>query len=52
MRPDGWRQWLDWLQVCSDYGYPTDSAQAEMLRLDAGRTLGFSRIVTRRRTSP
>jgi hypothetical protein len=49
--PDGWRQWFTWLEVCGDYGHPTDEAQAEMLRLDAGRTLDFSRIVARRRAS-
>ena len=43
--PEGWR---DWLEVCADAGYQSSASQAEMLRIDAGRTLGFSRIVARK----
>ncbi len=45
--PEGWREWLHWLEVCAD-AYPGAPGQAEMLRIDAGRTLGFSRIVARK----
>lgn len=55
--PDGWQDWLRWNQVCdSEHGEPRDDA--EMLRLDGGRLLGFTRMVGRRildagpRTSP
>lgn len=48
MLPDGWREWLHWLDVCADAGYPGAPREAEMLRIDAGRTLGFSRIVARK----
>jgi SAM-dependent methyltransferase len=43
-----WEQWLRWLEVCGTYGYPTDDRSAEMLRVDAGQTLGFTRIVAKR----
>lgn len=46
--PEGWRHWLLWLEVCRDYGFPTDDRAAEMLRGDDGRTLGFSRVVARK----
>jgi hypothetical protein len=44
----GWQQWLTWLEVCGRYGYPTSAREAEMVRIDAGRTLGFSRVTSRR----
>jgi cyclopropane fatty-acyl-phospholipid synthase-like methyltransferase len=46
--PDGWRHWLTWLEVAGRQGYPTSEREAEMLRRDAGRTLGFTRLVARR----
>lgn len=42
---DGWRHWLQWLEVCGEYGFPTSDQDAEMLRQDAGRTLGFARVI-------
>ena len=51
--PNGWQHWLRWLEVCETYGYPEgypdDATEAEMLRADAGRTLGFTRVVARRK---
>jgi len=46
--PDGWRHWLRWLEVCGKYGHRSDEREAEMLRLDAGRHLGFTRLVARK----
>lgn len=53
--PNGWEHWLRFSEVCAEFGYPDDPAvpvdgarDAEMLRTDAGRTLGFSRVVGRR----
>ncbi len=46
--PDGWRHWLLWLEVCAEAGARTDEREAEMLRVDAGRNLGFTRLVARR----
>lgn len=44
---DGWRDWLTWNEVTDrDNGVP--GWEAEMLRTDAGRALGFSRVVARR----
>lgn len=48
MIPDGWRYWLKWLEVCLEHGYPTDEREAQMLRDDAGRNLGFTRVVGRK----
>ena len=62
---DGWLDWQRWTEVCADVNSEKDFAlrfqdratlnelrlrQAEMLRLDAGRNLGFARVVARRRT--
>jgi hypothetical protein len=43
--PDGWTHWLKWLEICLAHGYRADQQEAAMLRVDAGRNLGFSRIV-------
>jgi SAM-dependent methyltransferase len=43
--PDGWRHWLTWLEVAGRQGYPSSEPEAAMLRADAGRTLGFTRVV-------
>ena len=47
--PDGWKEWLVWLEVCRDMGVETDANEMQMVRVDAGRNLGFSRIVASRR---
>lgn len=51
--PDGWRHWLRWNEVCARTG--ADGAvpgaakrEADMLRADDGRWLGFTRVVGRR----
>lgn len=52
--PNGWEHWLRFSEVCAEWGYPDPSIpvdparDAEMLRADAGRTIGFSRVVGRR----
>lgn len=46
--PEGWRHWLTWLEVAGAHGYRTDAQEAEMLRVDAGRNLGFTRLVARK----
>jgi len=46
--PDGWAEWLLWLEVCLEIGVDTDLTEARMLREDAGRNLGFTRIVARK----
>jgi hypothetical protein len=43
--PDGWQNWLDWLELCAELGYRSDPQEAERVRIDAGRNLGFSRII-------
>jgi SAM-dependent methyltransferase len=48
---DGWQFWLCWLEVAAAAGYPTNEPEAAMLRRDAGRHLGFTRVVARRRES-
>jgi cyclopropane fatty-acyl-phospholipid synthase-like methyltransferase len=51
MIPDGWRHWLAWSEVCvrANAGMPGAAArEAAMLREDAGRLLGFVRVIGRR----
>ncbi|HEX2035317.1 MAG TPA: methyltransferase domain-containing protein [Chloroflexota bacterium] len=51
--PEGWKLWQMWNEVCDEQaGRETPGEEAEMLRVDAGRTLGFTRVVARRRASP
>ena len=45
--PDGWQHWVRWLEVCRDFGYPSPPSELDMLQIDAGRNLGFSRVVAR-----
>jgi SAM-dependent methyltransferase len=49
MVPNGWRHWLTWLEVARADGYRSSAEEANMVRLDAGRNLGFARLVARRR---
>ena len=49
MVPNGWRHWLKWLEVATAHGYPSSEDEAAMVRLDAGRNLGFTRLVARKR---
>ncbi len=50
--PDGWRHWLHWeelrIEHGADGGYGSD---AQVLRLDGGKRLGFTRVVARRTDS-
>jgi len=46
MLPDGWELWLRWLNTLKSAGHQLrHEGQIEMVRVDAGRTLGFSRVV-------
>lgn len=47
--PEGWKDWLRWDEACEALGYRSEPKVAEMLRVDAGRTLGFARVAGRRR---
>jgi cyclopropane fatty-acyl-phospholipid synthase-like methyltransferase len=50
---DGWKLWLEWNEVCGQFGRQDFAhlarREAEMLRVDDGRTLGFTRLIARRR---
>jgi hypothetical protein len=46
--PDGWRRWLDWEHTVA----PDNSTEIEALTADAGRTLGYVRVVGRRDGTP
>ena len=46
--PDGWKHWLEWNEACEARGYHGSQKDSDMLRADAGRTLGFPCIVARR----
>lgn len=43
--PDGWRYWLDWLNLIA----PQNTVEIEALETDAGRHLGYARAVGYRR---
>jgi cyclopropane fatty-acyl-phospholipid synthase-like methyltransferase len=43
--PDGWRLWLDWLAEVA----PGNTTEIQALTADAGATLGYTRVVGRRR---
>jgi SAM-dependent methyltransferase len=45
MLPHGWEDWLLWLEVAGEFGFPTSESEAEILRQDSGQTLGFTRVV-------
>jgi SAM-dependent methyltransferase len=42
---DGWRYWLDWLRLIA----PDNATEIAALEADAGRNLGYIRVVGRRR---
>ncbi|HEX8628472.1 MAG TPA: methyltransferase domain-containing protein [Catenuloplanes sp.] len=51
---EGWRDWALWCEVCaerstSEFVLGIVAGEGEMVRLDAGRNLGFVRVVGRRR---
>jgi SAM-dependent methyltransferase len=49
MIPDGWKHWVTSGEIAAEWrGEQSD--EAGYVRLDAGRTLGFTRMVARRRT--
>ena len=46
---DGWRLWLHWNEVCAETQDYVSASENEMLSADAGRNLGFVRLVAERR---
>ncbi len=46
--PNGWQHWLHWLEVALANGYRSSPEEAEMVRRDAGRYLGFTRLVAQK----
>jgi SAM-dependent methyltransferase len=50
--PDGWRLWLRREELAASLGTRTSPEEAAMVREDAGRYLGFARLVARRREEP
>jgi len=53
---DGWRQWLEWIEVCLSLNLPPlfpghdgGVGEAAMLEADAGRNLGFTRLLAVKR---
>jgi hypothetical protein len=43
---DGWRYWVDWLRLIA----PDNTTEIGALEADAGKHLGYVRVVGRRRT--
>jgi SAM-dependent methyltransferase len=50
--PDGWKLWLRREELCELLGTRTSPEEAAMLREDAGRHLGFTRVVARKLDTP
>jgi cyclopropane fatty-acyl-phospholipid synthase-like methyltransferase len=52
---DGWKLWLEWNEVCEQFGQQKLAhlarREAEMLRVDNGRTFGFVRLIAQRRNA-
>jgi cyclopropane fatty-acyl-phospholipid synthase-like methyltransferase len=46
---NGWQQWLTWNEICKAQGYPYHQPDIDMLQIDAGKNLGFSRVVARKK---
>lgn len=51
MVPDGWKHWATSDEISAEWKGER-SEEAEYVRLDAGRNLGFTRVVARRRRDP
>lgn len=49
MIPNGWKHWLQWLEICREAGYPAPQEDIDIVRADGGQTLGFTRVVGRRK---
>jgi SAM-dependent methyltransferase len=53
--PNGWKLWLEWNDLCAEFGPEAlrklASQEAEMLRIDNGRTFGFTRVIARKRSA-
>ena len=50
MMPDGWKHWMTSDAVSGEWR--GEGSHVEMLRVDAGRNLGFTRMVARRKQDP
>jgi hypothetical protein len=50
--PNGWKLWLEWNDLCAEFGLESlrqfASQEAEMLRVDNGRTFGFARVIAQK----
>ena len=50
--PNGWKLWLEWNDLCAECGLEKlrqlASQEAEMLRVDGGRTFGFTRLIAQK----
>ena len=48
LQPDGWRHWSDFERAIEASGKGIFPSDAEAIEKDAGRTLGFLRLVAKR----
>jgi cyclopropane fatty-acyl-phospholipid synthase-like methyltransferase len=46
--PGGWEAWLAWCDFTHQTGAENDTTEADMLRADGGRWLGFTRMAARK----
>lgn len=45
---NGWKEWMEWIALCDHDWHGDGEREAEMLRVDGGRNLGFARVVARK----
>ena len=45
MLPEGWKDWLRWLDLCREHDARVNPEELTMLRADGGQHLGFVRVV-------
>ncbi len=48
LQPDGWRHWADFERAIEASGKGIFPSDAEAIEMDAGRTIGFFRLVAER----
>ena len=49
---DGWQYWALWNRLCAPSADFVEESETAMLEADAGRNLGFVRLVAERRETP
>lgn len=46
---EGWKEWMEWIALCEGNWHGDGAGEAEMLHVDGGKNLGFTRVVARKK---